>query len=81
MEVFYLPSYSPHLNPKERLNADLKQAMGKRVPVRTKERLRAAANDYRAMIECSPERIKAYFQDPRPKGQICCGLKLLGRQQ
>ena len=26
MEVFYLPSYSPHLNPEERLNADLKQA-------------------------------------------------------
>ena len=36
IELFYLPSYSPQLNPEERLNADLKQEMGKRVPVRTK---------------------------------------------
>ena len=27
IEVFYLPSYSPELNPEERLNADLKQAV------------------------------------------------------
>jgi len=36
IELFYLPSYNPELNPEERLNADLKQAMSKRVPVRTK---------------------------------------------
>ncbi len=35
IELFYLPSYSPELNPEERLNADLKQEMSKRVPVRT----------------------------------------------
>ncbi|CAN5120774.1 hypothetical protein BH10PSE16_BH10PSE16_33980 [soil metagenome] len=40
IEVFYLPSYSPQLNPEERLNADLKQEIGKRVPVRTKAGLR-----------------------------------------
>jgi hypothetical protein len=40
IEVFYLPGYSPALNPEERLNADLKQALGKRVPVRTKAKLR-----------------------------------------
>ena len=28
IEVFYLPSYSQELNPEERLNAYLKQAMG-----------------------------------------------------
>ena len=31
IELIYLPSYSPQLNPEERLNADLKQQMGKRV--------------------------------------------------
>ena len=31
IELFYLPSYSPQLNPQERLNADLKQEKGKRV--------------------------------------------------
>lgn len=30
IELFYLPSYSPQLNPEERLNADLKQEMSKR---------------------------------------------------
>jgi transposase len=67
IEVFYLPSYSPELNPEERLNADLKQAMGKRVPVRTKAKLREAANEHMAMLENSPERVMSYFQDPRVK--------------
>jgi hypothetical protein len=65
LEVFYLPSYSPLLNPEERLNADLKQEMGKRVPVRTKEKLRDAANDHMAMLEQNPERVMGYFQDRR----------------
>jgi transposase len=65
IELFYLPSYSPELNPEERLNADLKQAMGKRVPVRTKAKLRDAANDHMAMLERSPERVRSYFQDHR----------------
>ena len=33
MEVFYLPSYSPELNPEERLNADLKHVIRAKVPV------------------------------------------------
>ena len=65
IELFYLPSYSPQLNPEERLNADLKQEMGKRVPVRTKAKLRAAASQHMAMLEQSPERVMAYFQDKR----------------
>jgi transposase len=65
IELFYLPSYSPQLNPEERLNADLKQEMGKRVPVRTKAKLREAANQHMAMLEKSPERVMAYFQDSR----------------
>ena len=65
LELFYLPSYSPQLNPEERLNADLKQEMGKRVPIRTKARLRAAASDHMTMLEQSPERVMAYFQDKR----------------
>lgn len=67
IEVFYLPSYSPELNPEERLNADLKQSMGKRAPVRTKTKLREAANEHMTQLEQSPERVRAYFQDPRVK--------------
>jgi transposase len=65
IELFYLPSYSPQLNPEERLNADLKQEMGKRVPVRTKAKLREAANDHMTMLEQNPERVMSYFQDRR----------------
>ena len=41
--------------------------MGKRVPVRTKAKLREAANEHMAMLEKSPERVKSFFQDPRVK--------------
>ncbi|MBB5019842.1 transposase [Chitinivorax tropicus] len=63
IEVFYLPSYSPELNPEERLNADLKHAMGKRALIRTKVKLREAANEHMTQLEQSPERIRAYSQD------------------
>ena len=65
IELFYLPSYSPELNPEERLNADLKQEMGKRVPIRTKDKLRDAANDHMKLLEKTPGRVMAYFQDRR----------------
>ena len=65
IEVFYLPSYSPQLNPEERLNADLKQEMGKRVPVRTKAKLREAANAHMTMLEQTPERVMSFFQDKK----------------
>ena len=63
IELFYLPSYSPQLNPEERLNADLKQEMSKRVPVRTKAKLRQAAAAHMTMLEQTPERVIGYFQD------------------
>jgi len=44
--VFYLPSYSPELNPDERLNADLKHAIGTKLPARTRPKLRAAAEQH-----------------------------------
>ena len=64
IEVFYLPSYSPELNPDERLNGDLKQAIETRVPCRTKDKLHKAATEHMTAIEKNPERIKAFFHDP-----------------
>jgi len=65
IEVFYLPSYSPELNPDERLNGDLKQAIKTRVPCRTKDKLRKAATEHMTAIEKNPERIKPFFEDPK----------------
>ena len=67
IELFYLPRYSPELNPEERLNADLKHAIGTKVPVRTKAKLKLAATEHMLNLEQSPERIKKFFQDPRVK--------------
>jgi len=39
--------------------------MGKRVPVRTKAKLREAANDHMTKLEQNPERVMSYFQDRR----------------
>jgi transposase len=63
--VIYLPSYSPQLKPDERLNADLKYALGSTVAMRTKSTLCDATAEYMTMLEKSPERVKSYFQDPR----------------
>jgi len=67
IEVFYLPSYAPELNPDERLNADMKHAIGAKVPVRTKAKLKAASEEHMGLIGQSPDRVRAYFQDPRVK--------------
>ena len=65
IELLYLPSDSPELNPEERLKADLKHAIGTRVPARTKAKLKAVATQHMTEIERSPERVKAFFQDPK----------------
>ena len=53
------------LTPEERLNADLKQEMGKQVPVLTKAKVREAANSHMMRLEQNPERVIGYFQDRR----------------
>jgi transposase len=62
IEVFYLPSYSPELNPDELANADLKQAVTKLAPMRTKAQLIKATARHLRSVQRQPERIKSYFQ-------------------
>ena len=64
IEVFYLPSYSPGLNPDEGLNGDSKEAIETRVPCRTKDKLRLAATNHMTASEKNTERIRAFFKDP-----------------
>ena len=47
------------------LAADLKQEMGKRVPVRTKAKPRAAVSEHMVMLKHNPERAIGYLQDCR----------------
>lgn len=62
IEVFYLPSYSPELNPDELLNADLKQAITKQAPVRRKGELKKSVIRHMRRIGKSPGRVRQYFQ-------------------
>lgn len=65
IQVFYLPSYSPQLNPDELANADIKQAVTKLAPARTKAQLVKAAVSPLRSVQKQPARVQRYFQhDP-----------------
>ncbi len=51
----------------ERLNTDTKHAISTKVPVRTKTKLKNAAQNRMDLIGQSPERVRACFRDPRVK--------------
>jgi len=64
IETFFLPSYSPELNPDERLNADLKHKITTAAPARTRKKLLDVTTDHMKLIEASPDRVANYFGDP-----------------
>lgn len=64
IEVFFLPSYSPELNPDERLHGGLKQASETRLPCRTKSKLQMAATQHMQRLENNPGCSNAFFKDP-----------------
>lgn len=64
IELFFLPAYSPDLNPDEHLNSDLKYGIGSKIPSRSKKNLATAADEHLKMLKSSPKRIIKYFDDP-----------------
>ena len=65
IELFFLPPYSPELNPDERLNSDLKgQMRSGLVPITQSEVKRKIISSMK-IIQKRPERVKKYFQDKR----------------
>jgi transposase len=62
IEVFYLPSYSPELNPDELLNADLKQRVTTAAPARTKRGLTQSAVRALRSVQKQPQRVRSYFR-------------------
>jgi len=62
---------SPELNPEERFNANLKQAIYTKVPVYTKAKLKVVATAYMQLLEKSSSRmqnrVQKFFQDARVK--------------
>jgi transposase len=62
IEVFYLPSYSPELNPDELLNADLKRHVTTAAPARTAKALTRTAVGSLRSIQKQPARVQSYFR-------------------
>jgi transposase len=62
IEVHHLPPYSPELDPDEGVNADLKQAVPRKAPARSKQQLKRAAISHMPSLARRPKRIRAIFQ-------------------
>jgi transposase len=62
IEAFYLPSYSPELNPDELANADIKQAVTAQAPARTRLQLLKATTRHLRSVQKKPERVRRYFE-------------------
>ena len=58
IEVFYLPAYSPELNPDEYLNCDLKAGVHSGQPARNKVQPRKKATKHMRLLQCRPERVE-----------------------
>lgn len=65
IEVFYLPSYSPELNPDEYLNCDIKCAVHSGLPARNDKDLKRKMLSHMRMLQRKPGRVKKYFEHPR----------------
>jgi transposase len=65
IELFFLPSYSPELNPDEYLNCDLKDGVHSKVPSRSKKDLKKKALSHLRKIQKLPKRVKNYFKHPK----------------
>lgn len=64
IEPFYLPSYSPQLNPVEYLNNDVKQQVHSRAPTRALDQLKHTALSSLRRLQKLPQRVRNYFSHP-----------------
>lgn len=62
IEVFYLPAYSPELNPDEYLNCDLKAGVHSGLPARSEQALKEKTIKHMKMLQKKPARVKKYFK-------------------
>jgi transposase len=61
IEVFHLPAHSPELNPDEGINGDLKQAVTRKAPARSKAQLKRAVVGHMRKLSKLPHRVRSFF--------------------
>lgn len=64
IELFYLPSYSPQLNPAEYLNCDVKHGVHSKAPTRNLAQLKQRVSSHLHKLQKLPARVRKYFQHP-----------------
>lgn len=62
VKIFYLPAYSPELNPDELVNGDLKLGVGQREPTANKEELRMQIVQHMEETKSNPDKVKNFFR-------------------
>jgi len=60
--LFYLPAYSPELNPDELLNNAAKAGVSRKVRAKNQEELQASLRSYLRSTQRRPERVKSFFK-------------------
>lgn len=65
IEIFYLPSYSPELNPDEYLNNDIKQGVHSKSLFRDQNSLKMGIVSFMRMLQKTPSRVMNYFDHPK----------------
>ena len=65
IEVFYLPAYSPELNPDEYLNCDLKAGVHGKPPARNRKELAKRVISHMRKLQKLPTRVASYFKHPK----------------
>ena len=65
MEVFFLPSDRPELNPTKYLNGDLKEGVHSGTPARSKDQLKKKALCHLRKLQKQPKRVAKYFKHPK----------------
>lgn len=64
IELFFLPPYSPDLNPDEYLNAELKARLHASEPTKDLNHLKRKVLSHLRSLQRQPEKIRKYFQAP-----------------
>lgn len=65
IEIFFLPSYSPELNPDEYLNNDLKQGVHSKTLFRNINSLKNGVISHMRMLQKTPKRVMNFFKHPK----------------
>lgn len=65
IELFFLPAYSPELNPDEYLNCDLKAQVHGSKPAKNRDELESKIRGAMKRLQNNPKRVASYFRHPK----------------